>query len=192
MSRKHSPSIYQLKVTLSDARPPIWRRILVQSSINLADLHEVLQVVMGWMDCHLHQFVVGNRTFGMLDDDFDDGFDTEDETKYELSQLLGREKDSLRYEYDFGDSWDHKIVLEKILPPDSSAKVPSCIKGKRACPPEDCGGIGGYENLIDVVQDPSHPEHEEMFEWIGGEFAPEHFDVEEINGMLSAYRKLHK
>ena len=184
MSRKQLSSIYQLKVTLSGARPPIWRRILVPSSINLGDLHEVLQIVMGWSNYHLHQFIAGPMTFGVPDDEFGDDFETEDEMEYELSQVLRKEKDSLTYEYDFGDDWEHKIVLEKILPPDSSIKVPRCIKGKRACPPEDCGGVWGYENLIDVVQDPSHPEHEEMLEWVGGKLDPEHFDLEEINTVL--------
>jgi len=101
--------------------------------------------------------------------------------------LLKKEKDSLIYEYDFGDSWEHKIILEKILPYDASLKVPSCIKGKRACPPEDCGGIWGYQNLVEIIKDPSHPEHEEMLEWLGGEFDPEYFDMNETNRMLGKY-----
>jgi len=183
-SKKQVSSVYQLKVTLRNAKPPIWRRVLVPSSMNLGDLHEVLQIVMGWSDCHLHQFIAGSITFGMLDDEFADDFVTEDETEHVLSEVLVKEKDSLTYEYDFGDGWEHKIVLEKILPFDGSIHVPSCIKGKRACPPEDCGGVWGYENLIEIIQEPSHPEHEDMLEWVGAEFDPEHFDIEQINAIL--------
>jgi len=188
-SKKQVSSVYQLKVTLRNAKPPIWRRVLVPSSMNLGDLHEVLQIVMGWSDYHLHLFVAGQTTFGTLDNDFGNDFVTEDEDEmeYELSEVLVKEKDSLTYEYDFGDGWEHKIVLEKILPFDGSMHVPSCIKGKRACPPEDCGGVWGYENFIKIIQDPSHPEHEDMLEWVGGEFDPEHFDIEEINAILSQY-----
>lgn len=108
-----------------------------------------------------------------------------------MSQLLKREKDSLIYEYDFGDSWEHKIVLEKILPDDGSTETPSCIKGKRACPPEDCGGIWGYANLIEIVQNPKHPEHQEMLKWLGESLDPEYFDLDDINEGLQAYRKPH-
>ena len=111
----------------------------------------------------------------------------EDETKYKLSQLLKKEKDSLIYEYDFGDSWEHKILLEKILPDDGKTVLPVCIKGKRACPPEDCGGIWGYEELLGTISDPKHPDYEDMLEWLGGEFDPDEFDLEELNGDLAEY-----
>jgi hypothetical protein len=128
--------------------------------------------------------------YGTPVDEFGGGFEMEfeDEKEYKLSQLLKKEKDSLVYEYDFGDSWEHKIVLEKMLPYDGSVKVPTCIKGKRACPPEDCGGIWGFQNFLEAIQDPSHPEHEEMLEWVGGDFDPELFDIEETNSVLIEYR----
>ena len=189
MSVKNLRSIYQLKITLKDSKPPIWRRILVPSNVNLGEFHLILQIVLGWTDSHLHQFISGRTMYGTPVDEFggDLEMEGEDETQYKLSQLLKREKDSLNYEYDFGDGWEHKIVLEKILPYDGSVKVPTCIKGKRACPPEDCGGIWGYDNLLEVIKDPSHPEHEEMLEWIGGEFDPEFFDIEETNSTLIEY-----
>ena len=160
-------------------------------NINLGSFHIVLQIVMGWTNSHLHQFILGRTMYGIPDDEFgaDFGIEIEDENKYNLSQLLKKEKDSLKYEYDFGDGWEHKIILEKILPYESSLKVPSCIKGKRACPPEDCGGIWGYQDLIEVINDTSHPEHEEMLEWLGGDFDPEYFDVNEINEILSKYTR---
>ena len=106
-----------------------------------------------------------------------------------ITRLLRKEKDSLIYEYDFGDGWEHKIILEKVLPHDTSLDVPRCIKGKRACPPEDCGGIWGYQDLIEMINDTSHPEHEEMLEWLGGDLDPEYFDVNETNEILSEYNK---
>ena len=185
------PSIYQLKVTLVGSKPPIWRRILVSGDVNLSVFHQILQDVMGWTDSHLHQFVVGGIMYSAPYDDYADDLEIEfrDESKYKLSQLLKREKDSLIYEYDFGDSWEHKIVLEKILPDDGSTETPSCIKGKRACPPEDCGGVWGYANLIEIVQNPKHPEHQEMLEWLEEGFDPEYFDLDDINEGLQTYRK---
>ena len=177
---------YQLKVTLIDSKPPIWRRILVPSDINLGQFHAVLQASMGWTNSHLHQFIANNEFYGMEDDD-DFGFDMEvnDENNYRLNQLLATEKQTIIYEYDFGDSWAHKILLEKILPFDKKTRLPACIKGKRACPPEDCGGIWGYASLIETLNDPKHPEREEMLEWLGGEFDPEAFDLEAINQKLT-------
>ena len=155
------------------------------SDLKLGAFHDVIQVAMGWTDSHLHQFIANKVFYGIPDDDF--GLEMEDESKYKLSQLLKKEKDSLIYEYDFGDSWEHKILLEKILPFDTKIALPVCIKGKRACPPEDCGGIWGYEELLETISDPKHPEHEDMLEWLGGEFDPEEFDLEEINGDLAEY-----
>ncbi len=188
--KKPSP-IYQLKVTLAESKPPIWRRILVASDMDLGLFHNILQDVMGWTDNHLHQFTVRGVTYSAPYEDMVHGFemDFKDESKYKLSQLLKKEKASLTYEYDFGDSWQHKIVLEKILPHDDSMMIPSCIKGKRACPPEDCGGVWGYENLIAIIQDPKHPEYQDMREWLEEDFDPERFDLDEINDALEAYRK---
>lgn len=184
-------TIYQLKVTLEDIKPPIWRRILVSSKINLGQFHIVLQIAMGWTNSHLHQFISGQTMYGMADDNMsvELGLDLEDETQDQLSDLLTEEKDSLRYEYDFGDGWLHKIVLEKKLTYDEAVNLPSCVKGKRACPPEDCGGVWGYEELLEVLKDPSHPEYEEMLEWLEGKFEPEDFDLEETNRMLAKYAK---
>ena len=191
MATKEVRTIYQLKVTLERSKPPIWRRILVPSNINLGQFHIVLQIVMGWENSHLHQFIVGQTFYGMTDDEIgaDFGLDIEDETQYRLDDLLTTEKSSLLYEYDFGDGWNHKVVLEKKLPYDKAAKLPSCIKGKRACPPEDCGGVWGYEELLEVIKQPSHPEYDSMIEWLGGEFDPEEFDIEETNKVLSRYLK---
>ncbi|MGR8999574.1 MAG: plasmid pRiA4b ORF-3 family protein [Gammaproteobacteria bacterium] len=185
MTAKQLRSIYQIKISLMGAKPPIWRTVLVPGNIGLDAFHDVIQLAMGWTDSHLHQFIANNVFYGIPDDDFD--MEIEDESKYKLSQLLKKEKDSIKYEYDFGDSWEHKILLEKILPFDSKTPLPVCIKGKRACPPEDCGGIWGYEELLQTISDPNHPEHADMLEWLGGEFDPEEFDLEDINEDLAEY-----
>ena len=188
MTVRKAPTIYQLKVTLENIKPPIWRRILVPSNINLGQFHLVLQIAMGWTNSHLHQFTVGRTIYGRVDDEMglDFGLDQEDENQYTLADLLNREKSWLRYEYDFGDSWSHKVLLEKKLPYDQTIKLAKCVKGKRACPPEDCGGIWGYAELLEVLKDEEHPEHEEMVEWLGGEFDPEEFNPEEINRQLAS------
>ena len=185
MTTKQLRSIYQIKISLIGAKPPIWRTVLVPSSIGLAAFHEVIQTTMGWTDTHLHQFIANNVIYGIPDDDF--GLEMEDEAKYKLSHLLVKEKDTITYEYDFGDSWEHKILLEKILPFDTKTTLPVCIKGKRACPPEDCGGIWGYEDLLEAISDAKHPEHADMLQWLGGEFDPEEFDLEQINKDLAEY-----
>ncbi|MCS5422514.1 MULTISPECIES: plasmid pRiA4b ORF-3 family protein [Psychrilyobacter] len=179
-------SIYQLKIELKGAKPPIWRRVLVPSNIRLDKLHEVIQESMGWFNYHLHHFYDGKKYYQIPLEE-DDGFwgdSSLDERKYKLYQLLKKEKQKLTYEYDFGDGWEHKIILEKILPFDSEMKLPVCIKGKRACPPEDCGGIWGYEHLLEIISDPTHEEYKEMTEWLGREFDPTNFDLELINELL--------
>jgi hypothetical protein len=187
MSKK-TRSIFQLKVTLQESKPSIWRRILVPDDMTLGHLHEVLQVAMGWTDNHLHQFVARGEVYGIpeIDDDGLSGRSSKDENKEKLSNLLGIEKDFLIYDYDFGDNWEHKITLEKIAPFDSSVPLPSCIKGKRACPPEDCGGVWGYQDLIAIMSDKSHPEHKDMLEWLG-EFDPEFFDQNAVNALLAEH-----
>jgi hypothetical protein len=178
--------IYQLKVTLKDSKPPIWRRILVPADVNLAKLHQILQAAMGWLGGHLHQFIVGGVYYGEPHPDFGD--EIENERRVKLSQAASEVKDRFIYEYDFGDSWEHQIVVEKILPAELGVRYPICIAGKRACPPEDCGGVWGYESLLEAISDPKNPEHEEMLEWVGEDFDPEAFDLEEINEGLNRIR----
>jgi hypothetical protein len=177
-----------LKITLKGSKPPIWRRILVPSDIRLDRLHLVIQIAMGWFNCHLHQFSAFGRSYGVAYDDFAADLDIEDETKVKLRDLLQMEKDAMTYEYDFGDSWEHKITLEKVLPYDKAQALPVCIRGKRACPPEDCGGVWGYAELLKVLADPADPEHDAMLEWLGGPFDAEAFDMAAVNGVLSELR----
>jgi len=182
MASKTQASTYQIKVTLADSKPPIWRRLLVPSTITLAKLHDILQIAMDWTNSHLHQFIAKNQSYGVPDPEFSD--DMKNEARVKLSEVLKKEKDAMVYEYDFGDSWYHKIILEKVLPYDPNVSLPRCTAGKRACPPEDCGGVWGYAGFLEAISDPKHPEHEEMLEWVGGEFDPEHFDIAEVNSLF--------
>ena len=189
-----SQDIYQIKVTLLGTKPPIWRRLLVPSSLTLAQLHDVLQTSMGWQNGHMHEFRMGRRYFGrpFPDEKLMGLPPTENERTTHLSDVLRTVKDRLTYTYDLGDSWEHDIVVEKQLPADSHATYSICVDGRLACPPEDCGGIPGYYNLLDALADTHHPEHEELSEWIGGHFNPEEFSVEEVNRLLSPPRGRRK
>lgn len=155
--KKASPSeIHQLKITLRYIQPPVWRRVEVPKDITLAKLHRILQVAMGWYDSHLHQFIVGKNYYGEPSLDEFSELDLKDERKVRLGQVLSKPKQRMVYEYDFGDGWEHDIVLGKVLPPDSNTRYPVCLEGAQACPPEDCGGVGGYENFLDAIRDPDH------------------------------------
>jgi hypothetical protein len=183
--------IYQIKVTLLGTSPPIWRRLLVPADLTLAQLHDVLQAAMGWEDCHMHEFLVGQRRFGMPDpDDRLMGMPpVGNERTVRLSAVLGRIGAKATYTYDLGDSWEHGIVLEKRLPADLNLTYPLCTGGQRACPPEDCGGIGGFYDLLDAISDPNHDQHEEMRDWVGDDFDPEAFSLDDVNRTLTPFRR---
>jgi len=176
-------SVYQLKVTLLDTKPPIWRRVLVDGSGTLDHLHEVIQAAFGWWNCHLHEFEVGRTRYGVPDPDEDWGEPPRDERRTRLDAIAG-EGTSFRYTYDFGDGWGHRIVVEKVLSASTGAVVPACVDGRRACPPEDCGGTWGYRQLLEILADPAHPEHDERREWLGRAFDPEAFDPGEFEDNL--------
>ncbi|RPH60628.1 MAG: plasmid pRiA4b ORF-3 family protein [Chloroflexi bacterium] len=177
-------NVYQIKVTLKNSKPPIWRRILVPEDITLFTLHEILQRVMSWQNYHLHMFTIAGQIYGDPEDDDYGDSGTVNEKRYRLNQLGMREQAKFSYEYDFGDSWEHTLLVEKILPADPAVHYPVCVTGKRACPPEDVGGIWGYEEFLEVLADPGNAEHESMLEWAGGEFDPEEFDLDAINQSL--------
>jgi Plasmid pRiA4b ORF-3-like protein len=179
-------SRYQLKITLAWSKPPIWRRVIVPAAIRLDRLHDVIQIAMGWTDSHLHDFRVGETIYGRPDPDL--GLEVFHERRHTLQDLATQVKQRFEYHYDFGDSWDHHIVVEKILPPDATFKHPVCLAGKNACPPEDCGGIPGYYDLIDAIKNPKHPRHEELVEWLGEEWDETAFDLDAINARLRALK----
>jgi hypothetical protein len=181
-SVKSIENVYQIKITLRDSKPPIWRRLLVPDSISLYKLNQIIQIAMGWTDSHLHQFIIHGEYYSIPSPE--DWGPIIDERRSRLDQIAASESDKFIYEYDFGDSWDHEVLVEKILPPEPGVKYPVCIKGKRACPPEDVGGIWGYEEFLEAMSDPNHDEHDRFIAWWGGEFDPEEFDIEEINQVL--------
>ncbi len=183
MTRKTAP-IYQIKVTLDDTHPPIWRRFLVSGNTTLFDLHHILQIVMGWTNSHLHMFTINGEFYGDPADDEYGELGTRNEKKFKLGKLIPEAGKRFSYEYDFGDSWEHTLLVEKILPPEKGQHYPVCIKGKRACPPEDVGGVWGYIGFLEAIADPDHPEHDEYIEWIGDDFNPQAFDLDEINEAL--------
>ena len=160
-------SVYQLKVTLDEIRPLIWRRIQVRGDISLFKLHKILQEVMGWQDYHLHMFTIEGERYSVISREADMlGDDFKDEKKVKLNRVIPGEKFKFTYEYDFGDSWYHTILVEKIFRPIDELKAPVCLKGKRSAPPEDCGGTGGYSHVLKAFRNPKHPDHEDMLNWL--------------------------
>ncbi len=182
MAKSSNPTLLSLKVTLRGIRPPIWRRLLVLESLTLGQLHHVIQAAMGWGDGHLHAFEIGGDQYGdPAQTDF-----TASERRLTLAKVVAAGVQRFTYTYDFGDNWEHQLLIEKRRPTAEGVTVPTCIAGQRACPPEDCGGPWGYEHLLEALANPAHPEHEEQKEWIGDEFDPERFDIAAVNARLAA------
>jgi len=176
-------AVYQLKVTLLNTAPPIWRRFQVEGDTTLDRLHEILQIVMGWENYHLYQFTVDGVEYSEPDASL--GLPVKSSRTARLSQIAPRPGVRFLYIYDFGDNWEHEILVEKIALADVGVRYPVCLAGERACPPEDCGGVWGYAELLDIIRDPSHERYEEMVEWLGGSFDPEAFDLDAVNRELS-------
>jgi len=176
--------LYQLKVTLRDIDPPIWRRIQVWEDTTLDQLHHILQIVIGWEDSHLHEFMIGRRLYSMPDAD-DDLYERKviDERRQSLLNVLPRVGTAFQYLYDFGDSWHHDILWEAILLPDSAQQYPCCITGERRGPPEDVGGSAGFEDYLNALADDKHEEYESWLRW-RGPFDPDAFSLIDINRQL--------
>jgi len=178
--------VYQLKVVLARSRPSIWRRVLVPGDYTLAALHNVLQRVMGWSDSHLHEFDIQSVRYGRPAPEIE--FYEEEllnESRARLRHVLPAAGKSFKYIYDFGDNWVHDIKVEKVLARDEGAVYPFCLGGENACPPEDCGGIFGYYDKLEIIKDPSHQDYEDIADWIG-EFDPALFSIEAVNRSLRA------
>lgn len=185
--KKDFKNVYQFKITLKGIKPPIWRRILVPENFTFLKFSRTINRSMGWDGGHLHSFFVTDPRSGMKYEISDAKTAKEagmhnmrDEKKYNISQFFTPENKKGSYTYDFGDDWEHSLALEKILPIEPEKDYPVCIEGKRACPPDDVGGVWGYQEFLEIMKDPDHPEHEEMLEWVGGEFDPEEFDIEDL------------
>ena len=179
--------IYQLRIELRYVKPTIWRRLLVPASIKLHQLHGALLWTMGWAGGHLHEFVVGHDHYGEPDPNFDTPPAVQRDDRVTLAAALGARK-SFVYLYDFGDGWEHQVSVEKILPPDPALKLPLCVAGANACPPEDVGGPPGYEEFLAAINDPAHEEHDAMLEWCGGAFDPTAFHLDRINESLHRFK----
>ncbi|MGF1523219.1 MAG: plasmid pRiA4b ORF-3 family protein [Leptolyngbyaceae cyanobacterium] len=175
-------SVLRWQVWLADSEPPIWRRFQVSDRATLDHFHQVLQRVMGWQNSHLHMFEIqGDRYAAPFDPPLDD---THDSTQVILADLKFQRDSRFTYLYDFGDGWLHLLTLEDSLPADNSLPVPHCLEGQRACPPEDCGGVWGYEEILEQLGDPDAPDYEDLLEWVGGDFDPEFFPIEAVNQQL--------
>lgn len=171
-----------LKVTLRGTKPPVWRRLLIPGEMTLGDLHQAIQAAMGWHDSHLHAFDIAGREYG----DPDSVDDVADEERLTLNGVLNSGVTRFTYTYDFGDNWEHTVLIERTRRPLEAGSYPACIAGKRNCPPEDCGGPWGYQDLLAVLADPAHPDHPERAEWVGEDFDPEEFAIEVANTRLAA------
>lgn len=179
-AKKPGDQLYKLKVKLVEAPMPIWRRLVIRAGCRLNLVHHILQITMGWTNSHLYEFKFADRRFGDLAT-ADDDDEVEDSSKFSLDQLLKKPGQKLVYNYDFGDCWEHDIELEEIMPADDIGGVARCLAGKRACPPEDVGGVPGYARFLEIIEDPEHPERKEMLTWIGSEFDPDSFDARQVN-----------
>ena len=169
----------ELKVSLRDVEPRVWRRIVIPASISLRDLHEVLQAAMGWDDAHLYLFAIGAVDFGDVED-----MDELGDVRTQLADLVAPGV-TFRYDYDFGDGWEHDVRVLRTTVTDG----PHCLDGARACPPEDCGGPQGYAHLLEVLADPGHPDHDELDEWIGRPVDPEAFDLHAVDAALRSLER---
>lgn len=186
---------FRVRIDLMYAKPPIWRRLDLPGDLTLDELHDMLQVAMGWTGGHLHKFGVGvdrrTRAFFVTDFDLSEGDEGVAEDDVRLDQVVSAKGDRFFYDYDFGDGWEHVLVVEEVL--DDPPPAPVCLKGKMACPPEDCGGLGGYEELADWVRGGYEPQATpmgldagEMRGWLPPDWHPDRFSVEEVNDALAA------
>jgi hypothetical protein len=180
-----SPNVFGLRISLLDHRPEIWRRVLVPGSLRLDKLHMIFQEVMGWTNSHLHQFRINDALYGMHFDDWPE--EELHEAEFKLADVA-RADDRFHYDYDFGDSWEHEVVVERADTIRLMLKFAVCLDGANACPPEDCGGTGGYADLLEVLANPAHNEHEHYRQWVGEGFNPEAFDLAATNAALQCLR----
>jgi len=183
VNKKKLPSnVYRVKITLRDSRPPIWRRLLLDPGMTLNKLHQAIQVSFGWTQTHLWEFQSGRERIGVPDEEFAD--DIQSAKRVKVGHVLDKPGQSLCYTYDMGDDWEHDIKLQEVQPNEPGMKLPLCLEGARACPPEDCGGVGGYEELIEALKDTKHARHNELKKWLDRPFDPEAFDLDETNRTL--------
>jgi len=177
-------TVLRLKVTLRGVRPPVWRRLLVPRDMTLGDLHVAIQAAMGWGGGHLHVFDIAGREYGDPEHGIEDA---ENENRMTLKSVLASRVTRFTYLYDFGDNWEHQVAIEGAQPPLDGQSYPTCVAGKRNCPPDDCGGPWGYQDMLAVLADPTHPEHAEQVEWLGEDFDPEEFSTASVDAIIAAH-----
>jgi Plasmid pRiA4b ORF-3-like protein len=187
--RKDDPPLtYQLKVTLMETDPPIWRRLAVAGNTTLARLDRIIQATMGWTNSHLHTFTVGGVIYAEPSPEWE--IEIKDERRVRLSAVAREEGEAFVYEYDLGDSWRHQVLVEEVLVEPGEGGGPRCLAGERACPPEDSGGVGGYYDMLVTLRDRDDEEYESTKVWVesmtGGPFDPEAFDVGAANEAIEA------
>ncbi len=182
--------IYRVHVSLREIQPLIWRCIELSPTTALNQFHRILQVAMGWGNYHLHEYIVDGRRYGTPDPNYDGPGEVIRESGVRLATVLPHEGAEILYIYDFGDYWQHDIRLEGIFPAEPSTRYPRIVGGARSCPPEDCGGSGGYADLLEILLDPGHEEFEHMREWVGPRFNAEVFSIDAANGELQRRRSL--
>jgi hypothetical protein len=186
MKRKDT-GVYQFKITLQDVKPAVWRRIQTPVEYSFWDFHVAIQDAMGWDDVHLHEFRILDpskrelESIGIPDDeDFVGDKEVVPGWKRSIAKYFSGENPSATYVYDFGDDWNHEIILEELLPEENAARQPVCIEGRGACPPEDCGGPYGYAEFLRAIKKPGSPRGSELLEWVGGSFDPHCFEVKDV------------
>lgn len=179
--------IIQMKISLDYVEPPVWRRFLVDSAVSLDRFHDIIQTIMGWTNSHLYGFTIDGIEYSPADDEFDSEYeDTKGKT---LTKLGLRPRQKIKYIYDFGDDWMHTIVVEKIIDGDMGMDPPQCLEGARNCPPEDCGSVPGYEEIVEAMKKPQSEQAREFIDWLGQLYDPEKFDLDDINEGLQYYKK---
>jgi len=184
--------VHQLRISLNGSEPEIWRSFKINSDSTFEDLHIVIQVVMGWENYHLYEFKNKDYTIGIEPEEaFFSDEDLIPADTIKIIDVLPRKRSNIIYSYDFGDSWEHKILVEEIFK-DEVIISPICISGEMNCPPEDCGGIWGYTDLLEVIKDKKHPDHVGMLEWLGGSFDPKFFNLSDVNKLLSKVKTKRK
>ncbi len=180
--RRKPKHAYQLLIKLADSDPTIWRQIVVPGHLTLADLDRVIQAAMGWTNSHLHMFAIEGVVYGVPDDEWAAEMHTLPEHEFILDEVVGTKVKAFTYEYDFGDSWQHDVTVQMVMIADEELNGwPMCLAGANACPPEDVGGVNGYEEFLKAIRDPSHEQHNAMWRWWGGPFDPTGFDINSAN-----------
>jgi hypothetical protein len=179
--------IIQMKISLEGIKPEIWRRFVVDISISLSDLHDTIQVIMGWGNTHIYAFYINGAEYLTPEGQFDS--DAKDPNAKNLKNLKLKTGDVIRYVYDFGDNWEHTIKIEKVSISEEKTLLPRCLEGARNCPPEDCGAIPGYKDILEAMKNPNSAVAKEILEWLGEPYDPELFDLKEINDVFAPENK---